>query len=227
MRNTIDWPQVKDIDALFSSVDTDGGGSLDIPELTQAMQALRDEAKLAEERYSTIRARMVFLQSRIDATLEAADATAEAEQADRQLEELRSNKSAAARMGAELLRKNIKIADLVQTWCDKATGEVDKRAFCRNAKKMGVDPPLEDDELIELFNSIDEDGGGTLDQEELKAALVNLREASQESDKEIIRLKKASVDLWRAAKAAQLERRRQKKADEAAAAAKTKQEAPP
>ena len=66
---------------------------------------------------------------------------------------------------------------------------------------------------------------GTLDQEELKQALVTLRDASQENDKELARLRKLTADLWKAAKSAQLERRKQKKADEAAAQAKAEQEA--
>ena len=61
--------------------------------------------------------------------------------------------------------------------------------------------------------------------DELKAALVVLRETSQETDREITRLKKSTVDLWKGARAAQLERRRQKKADEMEAAARAEQEA--
>lgn len=110
MRAVADWANVKDIDAMFVGFDGDGGGSLDVPELTAAMQELRKEATAADSKNALVRERIEFLQSRIKFTHEVADATREAEEADKRLVDLRDNKSAAARLGAELLKKNTKIA---------------------------------------------------------------------------------------------------------------------
>jgi hypothetical protein len=48
-RKVLDWQNVKDIDAFFSEVDADGGGTLDAKELTVAVQKLQDEARSKEE----------------------------------------------------------------------------------------------------------------------------------------------------------------------------------
>lgn len=116
---------------------------------------------------------------------------------------------------------------MVTAWDKNREGEIDKPVFAKNVRKMGSEDlkSLSDAELGALFESLDDDGGGTLDGEELKAALHKMREASQETDKELARLRKVTVDLWKAAKSAQLQRRKQKKADEAAAAAKAEQDA--
>lgn len=210
-------------------MDGDGGGSLDIPELTIAMQGLREDAKEEDKKLDAVRAKIAFLKDRMEFTQRIADLTQQAEEADVQLDELRNNKSAAALLGAELLRRNTKIADLVLGWSKNKDGDITKKEFRANVWKMGgagngLDE-LTEVQLDELFESLDDDGGGSLDGDELKDALVKMREASQEADREITRLKKSTVDLWKGAKAAQLERRRQKKADEIEAAARAEQEA--
>ena len=198
-----------------------------MPELTTAMQEVRNEAKTANSKLALVRERVEHLQLRIKSIHDVADLTYEAEQADKRLLDLRDNKSAAARLGAELLKKNMKIGDMVMAWDKNREGEIDKPVFAKNVRKMGSEDlkSLSDEELSTLFESLDDDGGGTLDMEELKAALVMLRESSQENDKKLARLRKLTVDLWKAARSAQLERRKQAKADEAAAAAKAEQDA--
>ena len=153
---------VKDIDAMFVSFDTDGGGSLDVPELVAAMQELRKEAMSSDSKDALVRERLEFLRSRIKFTHEVAEATREAEEADKRLVDLRDNKSAAARLGAELLKKNVKIADMVTSWDKNREGEIDKPCFAKNVRKMGSEDlkSLTDTELNSLFESLDDDGGG-------------------------------------------------------------------
>ena len=229
VRKVVEWPHVKDIDTFFREMDDDDGGTLSVSELQNVLQTLREEAKESDKSAEKIRERITFFKRRIERTHEVAELTRLAERADAQLARLRANKSAAALLGAELLRRNAKIADLLTGWAKNKDGDITKKEFRANVWKMGgagngLDE-LKETQLDELFESLDDDGGGSLDTDELKAALVQMREASQETDKEISRLKKATVDLWKSAKAAQLERRRQKKADEAEAAAQREQAA--
>ena len=76
-----------------------------------------------------------------------------------------------------VLSKNIKVADWVRQWVQDIGGEVNRAGFRKRMLQMGFaeeDGPALDD----LFDRLDEDGGGTLDVEELKAALGKLRDAT-------------------------------------------------
>ena len=64
-----------------------------------------------------------------------------------------------------LLAKNMKIGDLINSW-DATEGDVSQAQFRKNVRGLVVDATAE--EMDELFSSIDLDGGGTLDLDELK-----------------------------------------------------------
>ena len=60
-----------------------------------------------------------------------------------------------------LVQKNIHLKELVQEWDRKQKGEVNKIEFRQGVRSLGV--RAEDNkEVDELFASLDEDGGGTL-----------------------------------------------------------------
>lgn len=156
------------------------------------------------------------------ATLEArraplVTAAAAMEQAEGVLVELDSavtNKGVAARMGALLLKRNVKLGVLLGQW-EHSGGSVNQKQFRANVRSTGVDDS--DEALDELFRSIDLDGGGTLDLHELQKALERLRDASKEADRRIERLKKAKTEAWQEAKRRQIEVERMSRAEERAA----------
>ena len=69
-------------------------------------------------------------------------------------------------------QKNIKIGELVIAWDKDRSGEVDSAEFATHVREMGL--KATDRELQELFEMLDDDGSGSLDLEELKAALRKL-----------------------------------------------------
>ena len=95
-------------------------------------------------------------------------------------------------------------------------GTIDKREFRSNVKAIGVEATVE--ELDDLFDTLDTDGGGELDVAELKVALKTLQDESALSAQRIRKLKKLSVDLAKKMKDAQEEWRQLLLEDEAAAA---------
>jgi hypothetical protein len=96
-----------------------------------------------------------------------------------------------------------------------------RKQFRKNVRSFGIDG--DDTAIDELFNSFDKEGRGSLDLDQLRAALTGQRETSIESDKEAARLKKEVDQLWKAAKAGQQERKKRQKAVEAEAKAKKEQ----
>ena len=90
--------------------------------------------------------------------------------------------------------------------------------FRRNVRAFGIEDT--DESLDELFHKTDLDGGGTLDLEEIRTALVTWKDAMTESDKDAVRLKKSTAEAWKIAKAAQMLLDKQLKEDENAEAEK-------
>jgi Ca2+-binding EF-hand superfamily protein len=74
-----------------------------------------------------------------------------------------------------------------------------------------------DTEIFELFDSLDLDGSGMMDIKEVGEALKALQNSAAEADQEIAQLKKVTAELWKTAKAAQVELRKVQKLDEAEA----------
>ena len=64
-----------------------------------------------------------------------------------------------ARLGALLQKRNVKIFEIVKAWDPANTGEVPKADFRAHVTKLGLQ--AEAWELDELFDSLDQDGGGT------------------------------------------------------------------
>jgi len=211
VRKLVDEPDIKKVDALFALLDGDGGGSLDADELSGALRTIHDEAKAQLADDAVLHTRVAFLRSREAAALEVKRQTVEAEEADAELKKIESNSSLESRVGKAILGKGLRLVDLIRTW-EATNGEVNPKQFRNNVKALVPDASA--DESTALFESLDADGGGTLDTEEIKEALALLREASVEADKEATRLKKASVSLWKAAKAAQAENKKVRRADQ-------------
>jgi Ca2+-binding EF-hand superfamily protein len=208
---------VKDVDALFESFDDDHGGTLDVAELRGVLKGLKNAAVKSVKDAIPIREQAELYRTRAREALQVAETTRASEVADARFEELRGSKNAGAKLGALLIAKNIKVSDLVNKWDPNGDG-VDMVEFRTNVLELGLD--VEPSELDDLFRSLDDDGGGSLDVAEIKAAFKTLQEASAASDVEVAQLRKTTVELAKTAKAAQVELRKQQKADEVEAEAR-------
>jgi len=222
VRKFVDEPDIKKVDALFGSLDADGGGTLDADELTVAMRRFHDEATTQQAAEVVLRGRIAFLRTRMASVVEVQQQTAAAEEADAGVLRLESNRLLDGRLGRAIGGKGLRLGDLVNTW-EATNGEVSVKQFRRNVRTLVPDAEAEETDI--LFASLDADGGGTLDLDEIKDALAPLKEAAHEADSEVARLKKASVALWKAAKAAQLENQKVRRADQVKAKEQAEEEA--
>lgn len=214
VRKLVKGPSAKDIDVLFNELDVDGGGTLDLTELRTAMKSLSAMAREHSRERAGVLERIEHLKLRLGQAEGAVEATRAAESAQARLEELRAKRSIEARVGRLLAARNVKVSDCVNSW-ESTNGEVSKAQFRKNLKSLG----LEEGGVLEsdaLFDSLDLDGGGTLDLDELKNALLLLQEAAKAEDREMAKLRKSTVELAKEAKAAQAELERRWKEDEEA-----------
>lgn len=80
-------------------------------------------------------------------------------------------------LGAQIVSKNMKLAELVAKWDTDNDKSVSKKEFREHVAELGVVGTRE--EVDALFDTYDDDGGGSLDLEELKPTLNKLIETAK------------------------------------------------
>ena len=96
-------------------------------------------------------------------------------------------RSLGTALGAILDERNVKVDQLVREWDVMSSGEISRVEFRKALRdpKLGIPPEFAHvDQIDALFDSLDEDHGGTLDVHEMKAALRMLRNMSRERQNE-------------------------------------------
>ena len=211
------WPDdSRQIDLYFEEIDADGGGFIDLDEMTTAMKRLKEGAKATQIEQARLRDRISLAHTRASEAVDAAAMTAEAEVARARLGALEAGRPGTsssfktrARVGAMLLNRVVPIreADLSESqqgWVSCTDGSVNEAQFVENIRSLGVTASMASvEELVRLFESYDTDSSQSLDLSELMEALVGLREAAKEAKRMQASAQKHADQLVRAARAAQ------------------------
>ena len=206
----------KEIDDLFDSIDLDKGGSLDPAELKAAWQKLKDQAKLSAELREVSAERAAKLRKHAAATKRAVDATAEAEAAQEKLNEIRTHTSVDVRLGNLLVKRGIKIGDLMLRWDENQDGSLDRKEFQTNLRALGLEAT--NDELDAFITDNDADGSGEFDMAEVGVLLRKLQDACAAAANDEKHLLKRASDLKKLATQAQMAAYREAEAEELEAA---------
>ena len=187
-----------EIDAFFNSMDADKGGSLDLAELKVALKSVLDAASRAETEALAHKAWSDECRAKAAQTDEAARATEAAEKAELELGQLETSAGPPdVQLGALIIKRNLKIGDLVSKWDVSGDGLVDRGEFRKSVKELGV--KAEDTEIDALFDSLDSDGSGELDVAELKELLTRLKETAQQESTRRAEIKVSTLALRKAA----------------------------
>lgn len=207
------------IDALFVEWDKDGGGSLDVDELKDALKQCCDSAAKYAMRSANERSKITRLQERMAQAREAAAAMAAVENANAEIERISSsvNTSIEFRLGTLLLQKasSLKMSDIVRKWDANGDGKIDPDEFRLNVKKLGLVAP--NFEIDQLFRDLDADNGGDLDEDEIKKGFRNLMESASRDAARQKELRQTLSALVSSARALQAELRKRNHEEEAVA----------
>lgn len=179
-----------EVDALFDELDVDSDGQLDTGEMRESFGKFRDAAKSMSLRESSVREVGSRLQQRAHAAQAAAKMMTEVEGLLAEIEESRAMERSGKlplreRLGMTLATKNLKTNELVLKWDDSGNGLIEKSEFRKHvAILMGVekdaDKAAPGGEIDQLFDELDEDKGGFLDDSEIKQALRTLMDMAKD-----------------------------------------------
>jgi Ca2+-binding EF-hand superfamily protein len=189
----------KDVDTLFDKLDLDRSGELEIPELKTALRTLMDSAAEAAVNSVAIKERADKLFEKAARTREVERKTLLVEQVEREVREYQK-KSVGAQLGTILTKKAMKVSDIVSQWGGQA-GLVDAAEFRKQVALLGLTAGPH--EVNSLFKMLDDDGGGTLDQSEIKSAFRKLADECETVKASTKRLNSKFAEVLKAAKAAQ------------------------
>jgi len=87
-----------------------------------------------------------------------------------------------ARLYQAIVRRNLKIGEIAYSWDTNRSGTIEPREF--RDQVLALVPDADVTEANALFASLDSDGGGCLDTEELKMALKRLQGQAEKAGKE-------------------------------------------
>ena len=130
----------------------------------------------------------------LDAMQTAEAATLRLQKAYAEIERMRAETPMGARLGTLFIRKGLKVADLVEQWDEAGTGEIVEDDFVHHCIAIGMESTFADG-LRELFRALDDDGGGSLDKQELRQALKSLEVQAYEARQISFDLYKRTLEL--------------------------------
>ena len=190
-----------------------------------ALKKLKDTSEAAAVEAAGMRSEAAVIREKAAGVVGVAEATDALERSDAELALLQGNPTCESLLGAKIVSKGWKVADLMGKWDKDGDGSVSKDEFRVNVSAMGVQSSVA--EVDALFDQYDDDGGGSLDLNELKPTLKKLIDAAQIRKAQVDEAVKAQVVVRKAAFKAQrelaearaAEARAAKAAEEAAAKA--------
>ena len=138
--------EAKEIEKLFDSLDVDGGGTLDLKEVSSALRQLLDAARLASVEDGDVRTKGEKASKRASEVLAALHATAAVEREEAKYEELKAKPAVDALLGDALMQRcnreedtTIEMIGLGWRPVDEEghhVGEIDKAAFTKHALEL-------------------------------------------------------------------------------------------
>jgi len=194
---------VREIDGLFETLDTDHSGEISIKELKSAIKRMQQESRMRATEAARSRNTAQKLTTAAELFRDAAAQKADLEESEMAVHSMENDRSLDARLGDLLHMRNVKIGEVVTKWDKDGGGSVDANEFYLRTKEMGL--VAEKAEVKDLFNRLDDDGSGELEVDELKVCLKKLQDAALQATEDVKKQKKRNQELAKVATTTQLE----------------------
>ena len=189
-----------EVDALYESLDEDGSGSLDINEMKTALKQMKEAERDVKGRFARKAAYVERLRQAAAKFGEAVAVTQVSEAEQERLQMMRGG-TTASRLGELLKFRNVKVADVVNSWDEDRSGALDMDEFRQHVTALNFRATGE--ELDALFRQIDVKQKGALEIDEVLQAFKTLQEAASTAKKDEKAQRRVTEDSRRAAATAQ------------------------
>lgn len=205
----------EEIDVIFDEIDRDHSGDLEMNEIKICLKKLLDAYIKMSGGVAATQAAVDRLRRQAEQATRISELIAVYDKSVLEEEEA-LKRAVGANLGSLLRKKGLKAADLAAKW-GGAKGGVDKDDFRKQVLALGIQ--AKNHEIDDLFKSLDADGGGTLDVEEITKALRTLTDEAENLKAEMNTFKTRKAEALANVKEAQDEWRRERNAEAAEEAA--------
>ena len=184
-----------DVDSVFEELDSltahpgKQPGVLNLKYLDETFQKIKQMAIEEEKLLEEIKQTIDNLNERADAAESVAKLTEECETSSKALDDKCSKLPADVQLGAVMVRKGLKVVDILIKWDENGDGELDAEEFRHHARELGV--IASDAAFDDVFNSFDRKREGSLDTQQLKGMLRSLQEMAKSSAADLEKQQKA------------------------------------
>lgn len=168
----------KDIDQIFDSI-TGGGGAATatVKQLTSVMWPMAQKAGVVDPVIESLNSQAAACRVEKQTVRQALEALEATEAAEAQLRATTGDDApVVAQLGNLVQKRNMKVGEVIAKW-----GSVNHVSFREHVRALGV--VASDERIDKLFDEMDDDGGGTLDADELKDGLKMLIDGAKSNDR--------------------------------------------
>lgn len=189
------------VDALFSDLDGDGSGELELAELLASLKKLKVRALKAEKRDADSLAEAAYWRSRAEELRAAIQPVIAWEKKVAELNERRTKPPAALRLANFLSKKQLNPSDLFSSMDKNKDGHVDPKEFARGLQALGAELTTED--LEGIHKQMDKTGAGNVDLDDVKLLVAGVHGVKEQGSLDEKKLAKDAARAEQEAKEAQ------------------------
>jgi len=189
---------VGEIDAMFTSLDSDHSGDISMGELKTQLNRMKAEAGARERQTAAAHEKGRRLQEIAELYRDAAEIRRSLDDLEQATATLENRNSLDLKLGELLRKRTLKIADVLNSWDTDCGGTVDVKEFSTKIKGLGL--PAEPAEMKALFERLDLDGDGQLTTAEIKISFNELMNAAERAKADAKAGRKRIVEISRASK---------------------------
>ena len=166
---------VRAIDGLFGLLDLDGGGDMDVSELTAALARLKQDAGRMKERLAQAQADAAHWRARAERCDKAAALTVEVEEISVRYTAMVDFPKLEYRVSMLLRKNSIQAGNVINRWDKDNTGKLSRANVVRGLRELGIHDPDDDvNEFVDKFFGAGTGGGEIIQGTELRERFKEL-----------------------------------------------------